>query len=346
MRQIKKIILYCCKYIGLFILAEIVTKNKLRILCYHNISAYDEYKFRPLLHIKVGNFKKRIQYLLNKKYKFISLEEGLASIQNETVNKNIVLTFDDGWFSNKAYAHDILLLNKVPYTIYLASYYSSNGFPVTNIIVPYIFWKSCLLEADILERFLKKYTLKASSCEDIVNQVVDKCNTIETKVARINFLFEIAELLNVDIAPIINNRSFEYLTADEIRSIRQEGVDFQLHTHSHFFPEEKIISTEEIEENRNYIQTITGKTAVHFCYPSGRIKQGHFSILKKQKIHSAVTCHPGLNNKNTPKYLLKRFLDSEDIPWIIFQAEMSGFMDLIRKIISIFNFNKNILKVR
>ena len=346
MSLLKKIILYGCKYFGLFILAELVTKNELRILCYHNISVFDEYKFKPHLHIKADVFKKRIQYLLDRRYKFVSLEKGLASIQNGNVNKNVVITFDDGWFSNKIYGHPILFLNKVPYTIYLASYYSSNGFPVTNIIVPYIFWKSCILEPNILDRFSKHYRIRASNQTEIVIQIVDMCNTLKAKDERIHFLSKIAELLEVDLSQIINNRSFEYLTQNEIRTMAKEGVDFQLHTHSHFFPEEDTIAMNEIKENRDYIERVTGKKATHFCYPSGRIKNGHFSVLKRQKIYSAVTCRPGLNGKDTPKYLLNRFLDSEAIPWIIFQAELSGFMPLIRKTISIFSINKNTSKVR
>ena len=47
-------------------------------------------------------------------------------------------------------------------------------------------------------------------------------------------------------------------------------------------------------------------------------------------IKSAVTCEIGLNSKNTPKYLLKSFGDSEMMSQIEFEAEVYGFAELLR----------------
>jgi hypothetical protein len=49
-------------------------------------------------------------------------------------------------------------------------------------------------------------------------------------------------------------------------------------------------------------------------------------------IDSAVTCEPGFNYRQTSKLALKRFLDGAHIPQIEFEAELSGFNELIRPI--------------
>ncbi len=47
---------------------------------------------------------------------------------------------------------------------------------------------------------------------------------------------------------------------------------------------------------------------------------------------SAVTCEVGTNDRSTPRYGLRRFLDSESVLPIEFEAELSGFAELMRRI--------------
>jgi hypothetical protein len=52
-------------------------------------------------------------------------------------------------------------------------------------------------------------------------------------------------------------------------------------------------------------------------------------------ILSATTCESGFVTKKTNPYYLPRFLDGENIPKIIFEAEVCGVLDLLRKIKSL-----------
>ena len=45
---------------------------------------------------------------------------------------------------------------------------------------------------------------------------------------------------------------------------------------------------------------------------------------------SAPPTLPGLNDAGTPRFELRRFLDSETCSAIRFEAEMAGFLDLLR----------------
>lgn len=304
----KLLLFHISKFLGLFKLSRFFTDKDVRILCYHNISVLDEYKFKPVLHIRQDTFIKRIKYLKKQNFIMLNLSEAITLLkEKKNLSNTLVVKFDDGWYSTMAYAHPVLKKYNIPYTIYLASHYSLTEFPVTNIIIPYIIWKSQLKETEVIKIFDLQFTAPGGNITDVINELVDKCNQLTSKNERLDFIKQISTALDVDCSDIIKNRSFEYLTGQEIKQLFNDGVDFQLHTHSHFFPEDEETASQQIAENQNYLESITGKKAKHFCYPSGRYKKGHFDILAKKNIDSAVTCLPGLNKKETHKYLLKDF---------------------------------------
>lgn len=49
-------------------------------------------------------------------------------------------------------------------------------------------------------------------------------------------------------------------------------------------------------------------------------------------IESATTCLSGFNYPNTARLELRRFLDGENIAQVEFEAEISGFLELGRKL--------------
>jgi len=57
-----------------------------------------------------------------------------------------------------------------------------------------------------------------------------------------------------------------------------------------------------------------------------------FDILRVTGIQSAVTCEAGLNYTDTNPYRLYRFLDGENITQLEFEAEMSGFLEIFRRL--------------
>ena len=47
-------------------------------------------------------------------------------------------------------------------------------------------------------------------------------------------------------------------------------------------------------------------------------------------IKSATTIEPGLNYADTPRFALKRVVDGHPVSDIEFEAEMTGFMEIVR----------------
>ena len=97
-------------------------------------------------------------------------------------------------------------------------------------------------------------------------------------------------------------------------------------------PTDKQPALKEISDNRDALEPITKSKRVHFCYPSGFWNPEQFRYLKQMGVKSATTCDSGFNYPETNPLALKRFLDGQCISQIEFEAEMSGFLEIFRKI--------------
>jgi len=155
--------------------------------------------------------------------------------------------------------------------------------------------------------------------------------------------------LGVPYDEIVGGRVFSIMTADEIREAVRAGIDIQLHAHRHRLPDDPEAARREIRENRAVLEPLVaqpppagnvaqappaGSVALlrHFCYPSGVWNAGHFAALRDVGILSATTCEAGLNYAHTPPLALRRFLDGEQVSDIEFEAELSGFSELLRRV--------------
>jgi len=126
---------------------------------------------------------------------------------------------------------------------------------------------------------------------------------------------------------------FHLLNRHEIEACAQAGIDIQLHGHHQYFSiDDETAVAREIEDNRDALEPLIKSTSelVHVSYPGGACDPCQWPWLKACGVRSAVTTQIGLNTKQTPRFALKRFLDREDITDIEFEAEISGFMEIIR----------------
>lgn len=327
---IKRIVLYISKYTGLFWFSRQITKKGLRILCYHNFSKGDAIAWQPKLFIHPETFKKRLDYLEKKAFQVISLEEAVTYLEaNQLPDYAVVITIDDGWQRTMQYADPLLKEMQYNYTVYLSSYYSKKESPVFNLVVQYLFWKSSekLITEDLIELDFGK---TANEQNDIIDTILKTGDLKLDNRERYELLIRLSEILKVDFSLVVDSKRFHLLTAGEIKAMDATGVDFQLHTHRHRWPLEENKAIDEIEVNRFFLLPLVTNELKHFCYPSGFWKPKQFGFLKKCKIKSAVTCESGFNYPKTNLFRLNRFLDGENILQVEFEAEMSGFLELLR----------------
>jgi peptidoglycan/xylan/chitin deacetylase (PgdA/CDA1 family) len=149
---------------------------------------------------------------------------------------------------------------------------------------------------------------------------------------RVDLSRELGRRLGVDYEEISRDRRLSLLTVDEIGEISRLGVDIELHTHRHCMPPDMAALQREIEENRAVLERATGRRALHLCYPSGAFSEAQWPTLRALDVRSGTTCEPGFNQTRTPALRLSRFLDSEVVTDIEFEAEMAGLLELLRRL--------------
>lgn len=336
-RTAKIIFLYLSKWLGLFRLFKSQTSQELRILCYHGFVLEDEERWLPAMFIKTETFRERLEYLEKEQFPVLKLEEALELLsENRLPPGATVITIDDGLCSIKFFAHDMLRQKAYPYTLYIASYYSLKETPIFNLVVQYMFWKT--LEKEIHLQDLKgpfAGTVRLSepeAKEQAIEQILDYGATQLNNDERCDFLEHLGRLLGVSYAHTRDSRILSVFTASEISELVSDGVDIQLHTHRHRWGglgEEAAIK--ELVDNKSYLEPLVGEQLDHFCYPSGLWAPEQLPYLESMNIKSATTCESGLNPPSTPRLALKRFLDSENVSQIEFEAMMCGYLDAIKR---------------
>lgn len=331
----KRTVLFFSKFAGLFWIARRITKEGLRIICYHNFSKGDATEWKPKLFIHPDTFEKRLNYLEDSGYHVVPLTSAVELLSSRKLpDLPVVITIDDGWQRTLQYANPLLKAKQYPFTVYASTYYSKKETPVFNLVLQYFFWKT-RIKVDSTQ--LKRLGIDCSGKEetdDLIRKIQNHAESKLDNISRYKLLIDLGELLNIEFSVIDRSKRFHLLTSEEIEEMDLAGVDFQLHSHRHRWPLNEQNALKEIQDNRSFLKKLVSKKNQldHFCYPSGFYKISQFNFLEMAGIRSAVTCETGFNYPDTHPYRLYRFLDGENISQLEFEAEMSGFLELLRNI--------------
>jgi peptidoglycan/xylan/chitin deacetylase (PgdA/CDA1 family) len=276
-----------------------------------------------------------MEYLFQNGYPVLPLEQAVEGLQKKNLMAcATVITFDDGFYSVLEKAVPVLLDLRFPSTIYVTTYYCLKGNPVFRIVIQYMFWKTTKTMVDLTDlgvEHAREICLQdEASKKNVTWKIINYAESHMDEEQRVRLCEELGKRLAVGYSTIVSKKQFAIMTPEEIREASAAGIDIQLHTHRHRLPVEPELVRKEIEENRNILEPITGRLIRHFCYPSGIYQKEHFSSLAAVDVISAVTCDSGLNSIGTQTLALRRFLDGNTIPWIVFEAEMSGLIELLR----------------
>lgn len=337
--SIKRMILCLAKYSGLFHLARNATAGELRILCYHGLSLRDEHRFQPRLFMRPELLRRRMKSLRDHGFPVLPLDAALEALRRGALPRNAtVVTFDDGFFSNYSKGIDILQEFEIPATIYVTTYYAVENRPVFRLVVRYLFWKTEKTTLDLGalgQGWEGTLDLASPASRDRgMWEIIEHAESRLDEDRRERLARTLAERLGLgaDYEELLESRALSLMTTEEIREAVEAGVSIQLHTHRHRFPIDEPVARREIEENRAALESIPGVSARHFCYPSGEWAGEQWPWLEAAQVQSAVTCDPGLNDAETPRFGLRRFLDADTTAQIEFEAEMYGFTEILRRL--------------
>jgi peptidoglycan/xylan/chitin deacetylase (PgdA/CDA1 family) len=334
----KSATLRVAKAIGIFAIARWITRRRLRILCYHGFSLRDEHLFRPGMFVTAATLESRLKHLQRSKYQVVSLQRALEDLRNNTLaSSSVAITIDDGFYSTLSVAAPILERYKAPSTLYLTTYYVEHQLPIFNLALAYILYRSEKSIVEVSGLGLPSFVTSIAagkavqeSTRQALAKIIVYANANLDRNGRSALLRAIAARADVDLDRLSNERLFGLVTDDEVRSLMKFGMTIELHTHRHWSPGTESLAVSEIEDNRRAIQQITGTQPTHFCYPSGRSDRWREEWLKVAGVQSATTCVSGLSGSTSNVFRLGRFLDGENIESIVFEAEMSGLLELLR----------------
>lgn len=326
--KIKIFIFHLCKMLGLFWISRVIYKKDLRILCYHGFTLKKEHEFLPGLFIEPEVFAQRMQYLADKKYKVITLQEAyeLKEARNFP-DDGIVITIDDGFYSVLK-SLPILKKHNFPATLYVTSYYFDKNAPIFMLAVKYMFFKTTANNASL--KRLEIDGLSSQEDKDAVKKIINRGFALKNEDERVLLLRRLGECLDIDYDELNDSRILNLINGSEIEEFLKNDVDIQLHTHRHTFPEIAEVAAKEIQQNKDKINPLLPYDMDHFCYPSGVWSEKQWPVLEQNKILTATTCEPRLVNYDTPNLALDRILDSTRVSQIEFEAEVSGFNQIIR----------------
>jgi peptidoglycan/xylan/chitin deacetylase (PgdA/CDA1 family) len=336
-KNLKKVLLTVGKWTGLFKAARFLTRKRLRILCYHGTALQDEAAFRPTLFIDPKTFERRLDYLLAQGFPVLGLEAAAEQLRNGKLPPNAtVITIDDGFFSTYRHAVQALKARKIPATLYVTTYYAQKGTPIFRLMVQYAYWAAkgerFSLDALGLDGFSGTAVLGLDRENDpAMWKLIEFGETKLDEPGRHALAQKIAALLNVDCATVAKTRALSLMTPEEIREVVAAGIDVQLHTHRHRFPEDEAQAKREISENRAVLEPIAGKPLEHFCYPSGLYSRSQWTWLQESGVKTATTCDVGFSTADTPLLGLKRVFDGAHVSDLEFEAEMHGFSEIMRR---------------
>ncbi|MDY0067129.1 MAG: polysaccharide deacetylase family protein [Steroidobacteraceae bacterium] len=330
----KAALLYCLKVVGIFALCRMLTRRRLRILCYHGMSVDDLHDYNPMLFMRPATFERRMTLLKKLRYPVVSLEEGIARLKEGRIHAGeTVITIDDGWQSTKTMAAPILKRHDLPATVYVTTYYCEKETEVFNVALKYVLWRSDARYVTI-EGVHPKVDGTYRFEEDfraVADAIIQRAEVHLDASSRQQLLEHVAQALQACPFQALLDGRFKLMTRTEVGELSEAGLDVQMHTHRHRMPMADYQGVvREINENRDRLEEWTGKAPHHFCYPSGQYGANHPAWLTELGVQSSTTCEPGLNDDQTDRHRLRRFLDSEDFPDIVFEAELAGVGELLR----------------
>jgi len=329
MRQaVKILVLRILKACGAFTISRRLTRGKIRILCYHGISVGDQHQFEPLLFMRPQTFEKRLRALVAQGWRVVDLGTAVRELRdNKLPNDTVVVTIDDGWVSTAVEAAPLLARHNIPATLYVTTYYAEREADVFNVALYYMAWKTALSRVTLRtghDELDGDYALKPDWVQAAQHWIKFGNSNLSWE-QRQELLGVIARALELDPAEVLAANRFRIVNAQQIKALKDMGIDIQLHTHRHHLPNESFEALQsEILENQQRLEKWIGARCEHFCYPSGVYTMQQSEWLARMGLASSTTCDQGFNDSQSHPHRLKRILDRETWSDLEFEAVMSG----------------------
>jgi peptidoglycan/xylan/chitin deacetylase (PgdA/CDA1 family) len=301
--------LWTLKQTGAFALAGWLTRKKIRILCYHGVWIGEPLFAGDSMFMSRPTFAGRLDLLIRQQYCVTTLTNALAGLCGP---RPVVLTIDDGWQGAAS-----SMLSELGRRNLTALIYCDTENLVLGGTIPHV-----------AAGYLRKLDDGPRPSREVEVHFLAACDRSLSPEERLQAVKNLAELVGVDPARLLESRMFAYMSPRELRDAHATGFEVGLHTHTHNLGSFSAAEVErEIGQNRATLAAILGvpeRSLVHFCYPSGIWVDGIDSQLAALGIATATTLEPFLASTDQNRFFLPRIVDGEQLSALEFEAELAG----------------------
>jgi peptidoglycan/xylan/chitin deacetylase (PgdA/CDA1 family) len=312
-------------YIKKIIAGDIVFslgKNKRFIFLFHDISEISELHHSDQYSTPVEYFYQIMGYLADK-FEFTNIHTLLSQSPKKSTNKPLAaITFDDGFYSVYKNAFPYFKQHTIPFTIFINKQaVCQNQIWFTNLI---------------LNKNNDNYW------DNFYNAAIEKqqISLSELRQAEIWKIFKYIKkdmLKNLyDYIGIDSGKGYEktFCNTTDLKEMLNSGLA-SIHSHSvnHYVLSQcsEDLSYKEIEENKLFVESITGKADEHLSLPFGKKDQYDLRIIKQcrdlgyQYIHTTNPYSFNMKNiQGRPPHILPRIpIANQNIEQIMFMINMS-----------------------
>jgi peptidoglycan/xylan/chitin deacetylase (PgdA/CDA1 family) len=214
------------------------------VYCYHHVVSQDAYrKVSPKivdLFVSVEGFEKEISQLLEQGYRFLTAREFMQCYQEQSSERAVLLTFDDGQENTYHQAYPILKRHGLPAVFFLITsridtpgYLTSQQLLEMNDLVSYHSHTHQLHNMQAIKR--ANLRQKISDLEESL-EFIDRFNRAEESSVRLfaypfsisdRFLLEAIKRMAFDFAFRVDNRAINYANHNRFRLPRLIGGTYR-----------------------------------------------------------------------------------------------------------------------
>jgi peptidoglycan/xylan/chitin deacetylase (PgdA/CDA1 family) len=304
-------------------------RRRLLILGYHGVSLDDEHLWDGTVYMPPKVFERRLHIIREAGCTVLPLQVALERLYEGTLPpRAVALVFDDGFHDFARVAAPLLARFNYKATVFLSTYYAKFNRPIFDVMLRYLLWKGAgttlvlpgFLDAPVrLDETGQRY-----AAETIMETAFERGMSGREKDA---LLARTAEELQIDYGRLCESRLFHMMNAGEVRAMKAQGHDIQMHTHRHKVSRRRELFEREIGDNREWIERETdGPRPLHFSFPGGVWQPVAREWLTELGIKTAITCRPGLAEVRSDRLHLPRFMDHAHVGEWAFRGWLAGSM--------------------
>ena len=315
----KSAIKFAAAHCGLFDLSRLLTRQKIRIVVYHQFCGPDE---RTPGKVSAQMFERQISYL-KARFHVYSLSELAGHLINNTPIQKpaAAITIDDGHLGCYRWAYPVLVRHEVPATLYVVSALVERGGWFWFDKLDFLRHRAPALpefSSDEFPALLRRLReLSVAECEQRLASIAVR-----------------AGCALPDVPP--ESHALENWTQLK-EMVGSRLIDIGAHTVNHQVlaavgPD---VAWQELSQCREDIQNRVGLLPQTFCFPNGLdgdYGPEHLDMLAEAGYTCAVASHFGLADGNSHPFALPR-VSGEVSDFLYFRKLVDGFESLQRRML-------------